>query len=304
MIPCDIRGVMTREHIDKKKLASFAASRRNSDGGYSFSYPLFGVEFPSSISETYYALAVLSMLKEEIPAKSQTIRYLQDAQREDGCYDSPGVAFYAVKSLLLLGEKPRRMEFVGQLRGILREFRIFSEQIGDEFFSADYDTSESPFKLVYCASKTLSLLDIGFVEDVSWLLQFKRDGGFGIKGPDVTATYHALTTLRCGGHSMEKLGDTAIFITGCGTEEGGYSSVPGSVPAFIETTYFAIGALRLLNSKVAGKEKHRKYIVNLQNDDGGFRRSPYLGISTLCNSYYALKALSLLGDHIEKEQGL
>jgi len=287
--------------INKIKLAEFTVSRRNSDGGYSFCYPLFGVEFPSSISETYYALAVLSMLKEEIPGKSQTIRYLHGAQREDGCYDSPGVAFYAVKSLLLLGEKPRRMEFVGQLRGILREFRIFSEQIGDEFFSADYDTSESPFKLVFCASKTLSLLDIGFVEDVSWLHQFKRDGGFGIKGPDVTATYHALTALRCGGHNLEKLEDIALFIAGCEAKEGGYSSVPGSVPAFIETTYFAIGAMKLLNSKVAGKEKHRNYIVNLQNGDGGFRRSPYLGISTLCNSYYALKALSMLGDGVETE---
>lgn len=292
---------MIREHINWKKLAEFAASRQNSDGGYSFSYPLFGVEFPSSISETYYALAVLSMLKEEIPAKNQTIRYLHDTQREDGRYDSPGVAFYAVKSLLLLGEKPERMEFVGQLRSILREFRIFSEQFGGEFFSADYDTSESPFKLVYCASKTLSLLDIEFGEDVSWLLQFKRDGGFGIVRPEMTATYHALTTLKCGRYNLDRLDDTALFIASCRAEDGGYASIPGSIPAYIETTYFAIGALKLLNSKVVGKDRHRNYIVNLQNGDGGFRRSPYLGISTLCNSYYALKALSLLGDGVENE---
>ena len=287
--------------INKKKLAEFTVSRRNSDGGYSFSYPLFGVEFPSSISETYYALAILSMLKEEIPAKNQTIRYLNGTQREDGHYDSPGVAFFAVKSLLLLGEKPGKMEFVEQLRGILRESRIFSEQFGDEFLSADYDTSESPFKLVYCASKALSLLGIRVTEDVSWVLHFKRAGGFGIKKPDVTATYHVLTALRCGGHNLERPEDAASFIAGCRAENGGYSSVPGSIPAFIETTYFAIGALKLLNSKVDGKEKHWNYIVNLQNGDGGFRRSPYLGISTLCNSYYALRVLSLLGDDIENE---
>jgi len=281
--------------INRKNLVSFVKCRQNSDGGYSFCYPLYDVEFPSSISETYYALAVLSILGEGMPARDRTLGYLKDIQRPDGRYDSPGVAFYAIKSLLLLGEKPERLEFVDQLRGILREYRIFSEQFGGEFFSADYDTSESPFKLVYYASKTLSMLNINFEGDVSWLLRFKSDGGFGVGRPDVTATYHALTVLGNGGYDLEKLHDTAGFIADCKEENGGYSSVPASKPAYIEMTYFAIGALKLLHSKIAGKEKHRSFIMNLQNGDGGFRRSPYLGISTLCNSYYALKALSILG---------
>ena len=284
--------------IDRKNLVNFVKCRLNSDGGYSFSYPLFGVEFPSSVLETYYALAILSILGEGIPARDRTLAYLKDIQRPDGRYDSPGVAFYAVKSLLLLGEKPEKLAFIEQLRGILREFRIFNEQFGGEFFSADYDTSGSPFKLVYYASKTIAILGLPIKEDLGWLLSPNNDGGFGVGRSEVTATYHALTALSSAGCDLGKLRNTSLFIEKCGAAGGGYSSIPGSIPPYIETTYFAIGALKLLRSKITGKEKHWRFILNFQNNDGGFRRSPYLGISTLCNSYYAIKALSILGDEV------
>jgi len=281
--------------IDSKKLTHFVKCRLNSDGGYSFSYPIYGVEFPSSISETFYALAILSLLNEEIPSKARTIRYLLDVQRPDGMYDSVGVAFYAIKSLKLLGTLPKNLAFTKQLFATLREFKIFKETFGGEFFSADYDITNSPFKLAYQASKTLHILGKNIEEsDVSWLLPENKTGGFGIGRSDIAATYHAVVALSYGGYDLSKLRNTPLFIHKCRTDDGGYASVPNSRPSYIETTYFAVATLKLLNVKIDDAKKHIQFITNLQNDDGGFRRSPYLGISTLCNSYFALKTLFML----------
>jgi len=281
--------------INSEKLAYFVKCRLNSDGGYSFSYPIYGVEFPSSVSETFYALAILSLLNEEIPSKAKTIRYLHDIQRPDGMYDSLGVAFYAVKSLKLLNALPKNTAFTKQMFTTLREFRIFKETFGDEFFSADYDMTDSPFKLAYQASKILYLLKEKIDEtDVAWLLPENKNGGFGIGHSDIVATYHAVATLSYGGCDLGNLKNTGLFIKKCRIDDGGYALVPNSQPPYIETTYFAVATLKLLNLKINDTRQQIQFIKNLQNGDGGFRRSPYLGISTLCNSYFAIKTLSIL----------
>jgi hypothetical protein len=284
------------ELINREKLVHFVKCRLNADGGYSFSYPIYGVEFPSSVSETFYALAILSMLNEEIPSKTKTISYLHNIQRPDGMYDSVGVAFHAVKSLKLLNALPKNTAFTKQLFAVLREFKIFKEIFGDEFFSADYDMTDSPFKLAYQASKILYLLKEKIEKtDVLWLLPENKDGGFGIGHSDIVATYHAVATLHYGGYDVSKLKNTALFIEKCRTRDGGYALVPNSQPAYIETTYFAVATLKLLNHKINNTRELTQFIKNLQNDDGGFRRSPYLGVSTLCNSYFAIKTLSITG---------
>jgi len=286
--------------INGEKLAHFVKQRLNSDGGYSFSYPLFGVEFPSSISETYYALAILNMLQEEPSNKHETLKYLSKIQRPDGRYDSPTVAFYAVKCILLLGEKPKNLGFANSLNAILKASRLFSEQYGGQFFSADYDVSESPFKLLYYSAKILRLMGLPITEDLSWLSPGNPDGGFGVGRSDVASTYHAIATLYYSDYDVKNLKNSPNFLESCRNESGGYSSVFGSFPPYIETTYFAIAALQLLGLKAPKPEKHADFIHKLQNGDGGFRRSPYVGISTLCNSYFALKTLTILaGDKLD-----
>ncbi|MEM4359227.1 MAG: prenyltransferase/squalene oxidase repeat-containing protein [Candidatus Bilamarchaeaceae archaeon] len=281
--------------INTKKLIDFIKCRLNSDGGYSFSYPIYGVEFPSSISETFYALAIFSMLDEDIPSKNKTIAYLENIQRIDGNYDSPSVAFYAVKSLKLLGRMPKNAKFVDRLYAVLKRFRIFKEHFGGEFFSADYDVAGSPYRLAYQAAKTLHLVGLKIEEkDVSWILPENKNGGFGEGRSDTVSTYHALTALRCGNYELTKLRETPSFIKRCATEQGGYSMMSGCLPPYVETTYFSIASLNLLGKKPEGAEKHIEFLVSLQNEDGGFRRSFHSGISTLCNSYFALKALMVL----------
>jgi len=281
--------------IGRENLIDYATSRLNSDGGYSFSYPLFGTEFPSSISETYYALSIFSILGEEIPERGRTEEYLRGIQRKDGRYDSTAVAFYAVKSLLLIGRKPERLGFVDDLQGVLRKPRIFSGQFGGGFFSADYDLSESPFVRMYHASETISALGLPVGEDAARIFKPNADGGFGARNSDVVSTYHALAALACGGHDAGRLSRTAEFVEKCEARGGGYSGVPGGMPPFMETTHSAIMAMKLLGREAACPERHANFIARFQNGDGGFRRSPYLGISMLCSSYLAVKCLSMLG---------
>ncbi|MEM4272505.1 MAG: prenyltransferase/squalene oxidase repeat-containing protein [Candidatus Bilamarchaeaceae archaeon] len=282
------------DSVRRKRLAEFASSRLNSDGGYSFSCPLHGFEFPSSVSETFYALSVLSLLGEEIPSKNRTLEYLRNIQRPEGTYDSISAAFYAVQSLELLGKKPENPSFIPQLRSVLREFRLFRESYGDKFFSADYDMAGSPFRLAYQASKTLhSLGEKISEEEVSWILPENEEGGFGQGRSDTISTYHAVSALHCG-NKTSGLKKTPAFISSCTTPGGGYSQASGCMPPYVESTCFAIATLNLLGVRQKEKRRNINFLVSLQNADGGFRRSPYLGISTLCNSYFAIKALSML----------
>ena len=43
-------------------------------------------------------------------------------------------------------------------------------------------------------------------------------------------------------------------------------------------------------------DKTVRYVESLQNPDGGFRRSIYLGISTLEDTFYAIASLKMLGE--------
>jgi len=116
-----------------KKLAEFAKSHQNSDGGYSFCRPIYGVEFPSSISETYYALAILSMLQEKLPKKEMAVEFIKSMYRDDGTYNSPEVAFYTIKSLRLLNERLPSTPFAAQLYNLLHQRRIAHEGLAWAF---------------------------------------------------------------------------------------------------------------------------------------------------------------------------
>jgi len=281
--------------VDARKLSEFVGSRRNSDGGYSFSYPIYGFEFPSSISETYYALAILSMLGEEIPDGGNTLEYLRSIQSESGRYSSPSVAFHAVKALRLLGEKPARTGYLQQLQEAIAERRALFEEFDSTWFSADYDAGDSPFRPAFCSARVLKMAgaDMNWW-DFEWMIRRRQDGGFGAAVPDVISTYYVLSALSCAGYDINKFAETAGFIERCDVPGGGYSPVPHGAPAFVETTYFAIAALRILGKQPTNAKEHLLFLQGLQAHNGGFRRSTEIGIATLANSYYATKAIGIL----------
>jgi len=277
-------------------LSEYIRQRLNSDGGYTFARKLYGFEFPSSISETYYALATLSLLGEEIPSKAKTADYVKGVRSANGRYGSPIVAFYAIKSLVLLGKKaPSDAALIEELQMTVKQQRASFEESRSEWFSADYDTGESPFRSVFCAARALKMIGARMDRaDFEWMAHKRKEGGFGVGKPDIASTYYALSSLACAGYGLDEFQKAAEFAERCSVPSGGYSSVPGGAPAFVESTYFAIATLALLKKGAKEKQRHLRYIGALQNSDGGFRRSEAIGISTLSNSYFAVKAINML----------
>ena len=282
--------------VDARKLSEYIRHRLNSDGGYTFARKLYGLEFPSSISETYYALAVLSMLGEEIPSKSKTLEYVKGIRKDDGRYGPSTTAFHAIKALLLLGEKPPAdAALVAELQETIRQRRALFEEFDSVWFSADYDAGDSPFRSAFCAARVLKIVG-GKMEkpDFVWMIHKEHEGGgFGIHKPDVASTYYVLSALASAGYDLKDYQKTSGFVERCSVHTGGYSQVERGAPAFVESTYFAVAALALLGKEPKEKEKHLHYLAGLQAD-GGFRRSTEIGISTLTNSYFAVKAISML----------
>jgi len=66
----------------------------------------------------------------------------------------------------------------------------------------------------------------------------------------------------------------------------GFGVKPSVRSNFIENLYHGIMTISILNEKPIYREAHVAYVMNCQNGDGGFRRTPELGISTL--EYYVL----------------
>jgi hypothetical protein len=298
-----LRNLEFASLIDTRKLADFVMAHHNSDGGYSFLRPLYGVEFPSSISETYYALAILSMLGERIPRREKTAEFVKSMQEPDGTFRSAEVAFYTVKSIRLLNEELPSTTFAEQLYQLLSMQRMTHEAAGPGHFSSDYDVTGSPFMETYCTAAALHFSGLPvYLKDVAWLADQEKNGGFGVERPDIASTYYALGTLLYAGYPKEKAYRVTGFAEKCAVAEGGYASIPYGAPAFLESTYFASTILYLIEQSPREPRKHVRFVCRLQNRNGGFRRSSAMGISTLCNSYFAVKSLETLSGGSAEEK--
>jgi len=282
--------------VDKNKIIKFVLKRRNDDGGYGFSPPHYGSEFPSSSSDTFYALSILQMLGENIPHPHKTEEYLLSLQNEDGSFSSMTSAFYAVKSLEILGSKPRKLHFLDWLERYLNGKRfVKGEEFISGFLSAEYDTSSSPYKYVYCVVEILKTLGRKVsLKEIDWILPEGKHGGFGTGASDIISTFHALSCLHSAGYPLKKLEKTKKFVEGCQHREGGFTSIPGITPPYIEDIYFGLECAELLGIKPRHPAETEWFLSSCQNTNGGFRRSIYQGISTLDNTYFALSSLQKL----------
>ena len=64
--------------------------------------------------------------------------------------------------------------------------------------------------------------------------------------------------------------------------------MPYSLPPYLEPTFYATRGLELQNETPTCPRRHVWFIRQLQNPNGGFRRSLELGISNFQNTYRAL----------------
>ena len=80
------------------------------------------------------------------------------------------------------------------------------------------------------------------------------------------------------------------FAQKCLTKEGGFTFIPDIYPPYLEPTYAGVRIQEILNINNKSK-KPIQFAQKLQNNNGGFRRSKYMGISEL---EYTFKSLYII----------
>ncbi len=278
------------EVIDVEALKKYVLSRRAGDGGFAFCYPL-----PSSLPETYYAVYILSVLGVRIDDRDKLVKYLRSSLK-----NNPHSVYFVLKTLNLLGEElPDVSNFARErLRKAMGRIKVAEIKKAREIHELEAGiTATYSFDMpnvlreVYSLVTSLRLLGVE-CDEIERAKEFvklfrKRDGfgaGFGVKAPTLEDTYYAVSVIR------KKDDDVLKFVMEREWKDGGFSKVPGSYPPYIEDTYFAVETLNIMGIRYKNYRTVR-YLASLQNADGGFRRSVFLGTSSLEFSYYAVASL-------------
>ena len=197
------------------RVIRYVMERRCVSGGFCF----YKLEEPNG-SDTWHALSILDLLQERFQDKA-TVEYLRGTQHPDGSYDSIYAAYYAIKSLALLGETP----FLNPrpyVMGNLDHYRFDVERLPAEVISMFRRTSY----LVELYG-VLGMDTDGPLRDnmVDFILGFQNeDGGFGHLFSTLLDTARALADAAELGRPIGELG-TERFIQLC---EVPFSDLPTS----------------------------------------------------------------------------
>ena len=265
----------------------YIRKRQNEDGGYSFAR---GAE--SSAADTYYGIQVLKMLGAEPRNLVKTIDFMKSLQHEDGSFDSISVAYYVVRTLDELRAKPHRpfKDFVLSLQATHGGFGVLEADI------------ESPSELegTYLSLELLRPVEhnLSFAKTKDIILAGQNpDGSFGRSGYSrLGATYHALASLSLLGFDVRTLRDAEEWVRSCEIPSGGFRTSPESFdPYFImDDIYFGVECLDVLGKNCRFPSQTLDLAGKFQNENGGFRRSIFLGISTFESTWHAISACSTI----------
>jgi len=270
------------------KALNYIQLRQNEDGGYSFAR---GAE--SSAADTYYGIQVLKMLGAKPRHAGKTVNFMKSLQHEDGGFDSINVAYYVVKTLDELGAKPQKpfKHFILSLQSAYGGFGVLE---------ADLE-SPSELEVTYLSLELLRLLErnLSFAKTKHLILtRMNDDGSFGKYGySKLGATYHALASLSLLAFDVRTLSGTEQWVRSCEIPGGGFRTSPAEWfdPYFImDDIYFGVKCLDILREDYRFPSQTLDLISRFQNENGGFRRSIFLGISTFESTYHAISACSTI----------
>ncbi|KAF5035710.1 prenyltransferase/squalene oxidase repeat-containing protein [Methanobacterium aggregans] len=232
--------------------------------------------------------------------------------------------YYALKTLQIMGKKPKNLEKTLKWISYLHNGRMFGLKGFFyrlnilKLYGIKLEVPEK-YKMILTMRNEFSTMEVAFLntavlklmgyqnfENVKdWVLQQKKeDGGFGRTTSNIMSTYYALEILNLVDPKvmdqifLEDFLEKLIgFTVKCQTSDGGFAYKPGTYPSYIEGVYAGIRIHELLDREPKNHERIIDFTKKLQNSDGGFRRSKYLGISELEYTFraiYILKSLSAL----------
>jgi len=258
----------------------------------------------------------------------EVINYIERCHLEDGGYffarispSSGSDTYFAVKSLALMGVKPRNSKavanfFLRQIKegtlsgiaGIFNAVEVINElgQITDELRSYAgkqimawqnkaggfgvveniYVEVSSELEETYRAVRILKAIGAMFDEQtvtglVSRLLN--RDGGYGRnRHSTMASTFYATEIHKLLGADTQKLADTRAYLRR--REESRQIQ-------FIEDLFWLVKSLANLGEKPTFPGRVIEFVLECQRQNGGFARAGIMGIPTLEYTFYALSIL-------------
>ena len=268
--------------FDVGQLINYVESTRSNDGGYCF-YRLN----ESNAADTFFAIFVLTALNQPVPDPQLTAALLQQRQDSDGSFQSVYSADYVLRALDLLGVPPLfdPDDFLHSL--LERTLGIISQPY--------YELSNS---FLQSLGRAVAILAFRHEEPspavnsvvVAAVREYKRsEGGFGVDHASVYSTYNAVQALSFS--SSDCLAGISQWIRRCEWKSGGFSQTPANTPNYLDEIHRGLFIMRAVNERPRYPQETAKFIGQLQNANGGFRRAADSGISSLESAYYALKAL-------------
>jgi len=262
-------------------------------------------------------------------AAEKALQYVHSCQTEDGGYffarippSSLRDSYFAVKTLLMLGQRPRRpagvkrfvwaflqeivgnpvhisylaIEILKDLGEDLELLRHQSEAIEASLAALDgvgdpstlYIEVVSELESIFEAVSILVHLDAPFdrtavVSLISPLSN--RDGGFGSRGnSSLATTYYAARISALLDYPLRHPERILSFLRS--RERNVY---------FLEDLYYLSSACCILGKTLLKPERAISFVLNCQRSSGGFARARPMGIATLEDTYYAISIFKLLG---------
>jgi len=249
------------------KILNFIKGRSHENGGYTLYEG-----FPDS-KNTYYAIKSFQLLGREPWNLKKTLNWLEDIHKR-GSFTAQGLFYRS---------------------SILKEYNR-NYEIPEKFIERLKKTyRRSKLEITYYIDFVLRTHNIVLDEIADWIIsQQNPDGGFGKYGSDIINTQYALEILKA--HKRKPKKNIKDYIKDC-ESNGLWSFTPLSYPPYIETVYSGLRISQILNLNVNDK-KILEFVLSLQNGDGGFKRSTYLGISELEYTYKALYIIKSLNGEI------
>jgi len=262
-----------------RRIVAYVVNRQNDDGGYAFAQ---GLE--SNAQDTYYGLAILSLLGSSFPNIERTVEWLYD-------FDLANVYhYYYTGKALALCNKPlgdRFMEFLSSMissRGYFGSVDVYVE-VSSEFTST----------LMVLELASMLGMKLDGEETRKWLLDNRNeDRGFGAYAcSNIVSTYHAVASLDLLNVDPADLFDTVAFVRECEKPYGGFTVIPRSLAPYMEYTYYGVVILDLLGENCRFSSETIDFVLKCQGGNGGFARSD-VGISTFENTFQAVSIMQRL----------
>ena len=248
--------------FDKAKITKYIEDRYQSDGGYFFARVL-----PSGGADTYYAIRSLDMLGVNPQEPDGPIRFFSECESEGNLDDIRGL-FFATQTY-----KTLRQPFSYTNKHIETINRVLTDSLVKHEVDIEVSSElESLYLAVIVAETAKVVFDKAAIGE-----RIESVVGFGL-----ATTYFALDIAEKLGYRNSEFDKKVLDYL---LTEKDIESM------FLEQIYWFINSMKILNKNIENRERLLNLLTNFQNYNGGFRRSKYIGISTLEDTFYALSIL-------------